>query len=372
MTAATAPAPETTEGLLARVVARGLPGQADRSLAATPLDDATWRGLLRRANHQRVVGLLVHAVETDAVAVTDAQFAELAELHAAAMAVALELDARLVEAAEALEAADIGFRALKGAAAAHLDYPEPALRQYGDVDVLVPSAQLHEAERTLATLGYARRTASLGTAYERRFGKTVELAGPDGWQIDMHRTLEHEPYGLMIDEAELHAGVTPFVVGGRRIPALDAPRRLVHAAMHASLGNWPPRLVAQRDLASLATRLPEPGEAVALAERWQLGAVLADAVRRAWQLFDLPDAYDLAGWAAERRPTRKERIALDAYQRHDRRHRYRSLATLRVLPGLGARARYAGRIAFPDRRRLEPGGLTRRAWFRRVLTGGRR
>ena len=47
----------------------------------------------------------------------------------------------LLRALEVLAAAGIPSRVLKGVALAHTAYPQPELRVFGDVDLLVPSAR---------------------------------------------------------------------------------------------------------------------------------------------------------------------------------------------------------------------------------------
>lgn len=70
------------------------------------------------------------------------------EFHRAGLAAVLS------RAAAALDAAQRPFLALKGAALGGLVYPAPHLRPITDVDILVPSADLQAALRTLQAAGF--------------------------------------------------------------------------------------------------------------------------------------------------------------------------------------------------------------------------
>jgi hypothetical protein len=63
------------------------------------------------------------------------------------------LYADLARALWALNGAGVPALVVKGAAAGAF-YPDPALRAYGDLDVLVPRAQVNQAEVALNRLGY--------------------------------------------------------------------------------------------------------------------------------------------------------------------------------------------------------------------------
>lgn len=341
-----------------------------------PLEAAPWERLLRIVDRQRLTGLLAGAVGDERLPVTPEQRAEVSERHREAMIGVLEREALLIDAAVELDGAGVPWRVLKGSASAHLDYDDPALRVFGDVDALVPGERVLDAVEALAAVGARRQRPPLGHGFDARFAKSVELADEQGRQIDLHRTLALEPFGLRIDESDLFVPGATFTVGGRSLPALGVEERFLLACYHASLGNYPVRLVPLRDLAGIALGGQlDPARTVALAERWWARAVTADAVGTAWRLFGLPDASPLAEWATSYRPSRGERLAMDAFQRRDRRQAHRTVATLRTLPGLSRRAAYLSALLRPDPAYLESRGLGRGQWLRRAraaLPGGTR
>ena len=112
----------------------------------------------------------------------------------------------------------IDFVVLKGPALAHTRYRDPSLRLFADLDLLVRSGQV---DRRLAppSAEPARRPPpscpSCGHGFDDRFGKEVMLRtpatadAPDGFEIDLHRTLIAGALGLTIPLDELFARHRP-------------------------------------------------------------------------------------------------------------------------------------------------------------------
>ncbi len=134
------------------------------------------------------------------------------------LATELTLEATLLRVAETFEHAVIPFRVLKGPAVAHLDYPDPALRDFGDIDLLI---QPDDLDRTIAVLteqGFARRFPEPRAGFDRRFTKSVSVVNPGGKELDLHRTLAPGVFGLRVKVAMLwDATPVQFVLGGRTL-----------------------------------------------------------------------------------------------------------------------------------------------------------
>lgn len=354
-----------SDTLLASVAAYGLPG-AVLDLPAAPLDDPTWRQFFAGVRHQRIAGHLVHALTEGAFPVTAEQREEAEGLHTAAMRGVLCLERLLIDMVERLERTGVRALALKGSALAHTAYPNPALRIFGDVDLLVPSEAFDEAAGTLAELGLQRRWPQLRSGFDRRFGKSATLVHPDGYEIDLHRTFALGPFGLTVDLPGLFESAASFEVGGRKLPMLGAEERFLHACYHAALGNCPPRLVPLRDVAQilLETRL-DHARVHRLTDAWSGQAVVARAVSLAWTTFALADAVPLSVWAREYQPSTRERRALATYLRPDRSYSAKALASLRVIPGPAAKTAFLRALLLPERSavaRYEDGYA---GWWRR-------
>src|SRR5262245_53045699 len=132
---------------LRMVAARSLGSRAD----ASGETDAGW--LLDQLSRQRLTGLAVEAVEAGELVLEPAATDELFERHDEQMALDLRLERMLCEAADVLDGASIEYRALKGPVLAHTVYRDPALRSFGDVDVLVRDRDFDAAIDALRVLG---------------------------------------------------------------------------------------------------------------------------------------------------------------------------------------------------------------------------
>ena len=221
------------------------------------LADDEWHQLLAVVRAERLEPQLAGAVTKATTTATPSQIDQAQSLHGRAMATTLLLDRKLLEIAALFDGAGVDFLALKGAAVAHLDRPDPSWRAYGDVDLLVPAPHIDTAERLLADAGGRRSYRSPRPDFDRRFGKGSSFRMADGLEVDLHRTLALGPFGLTIEPRSLFAGRESFALGGRGVLALDRPRRFLHACYHAVLGRARPRLVPLLDLIYTAPVAPD-------------------------------------------------------------------------------------------------------------------
>lgn len=339
--------PRTTVRWLA---ARGLPGAPSAAPPGVPPSAPSWRALRTFIAHHRLTGLATAAVAAGELTLTPAQADELAADHVAATAVAAHLERVLVEVSDLLSAGGIAHRVLKGPALARLDYPAAQLRSFGDIDLLVAADDLDAAVRVLGRLGGRRRFPEPRPGFDRRFGKGTCVVLPDGTEVDLHRTLASGPYGMTIDLRDLWSSTSVVDLHGRRLEALDATARLLHACVHASLGNHPPRLLALRDVAQVwLANTPDLSDLLARARRWGVTAPVARAVSAAWETLRLSGGGALPAWAATYRPNARDEALLAVYERTGPRYAAQAVATLRVLPGVRSRAAYVRALAAPSR-----------------------
>jgi hypothetical protein len=353
----------SSDQLLRLVSACGLPGQPER-FCDEPPHQATWSALLGRTRSHRVPGLLLAAIDAEALPVTDEQRDEARRRHIEAMVSVLRLERRLLEVADVLEANGLEVVALKGSALAHLAYPDPAWRSFGDVDVLVRGDQLGAALATLtAAFDAVRLVPEVRPGYARRFAKAVGLRCADGIELDIHRTLVFGTYGFAINLGELFDTAQRFELGGRQLLALGPEARLLHACYHAALGDAVPRMSSVRDVAQLLlTGDHDPGRVLEMAGRWDSLAVLQRSIRLCRELLDIQAMGSLAEAVAAYSPTSRETRAIDSYVGSDRSHSAKVLASLPFIDGLGAKAAFVTVWARPSRQ-FVAGHQGRRAWF---------
>lgn len=295
------------------VAAYGLTGTRLRPLARV-LSQDQWSRLFTVVCEQRLTGLLMAAIDEGVFAVTVGQAEEAAAAQVESMHLALVLEQLLLRLADGLERSEVDYRVLKGPVYARLVYPDPTLRPFGDIDILVRGEQFEAAAVVLARAGASRTVPELGPGFDRRFGKGATFRTAWGDEIDLHRTFIFGPFGIRMRAAELFVTSDRFVVAGRAMPALVPEARFMHACFHAQLGSSTPRLLPLRDVAQMALTGPLDLSAVStLARSWRAEAVVATAVRKAWRVFDLAAVPDIAAWAEGYQLTRDERLALSVY-----------------------------------------------------------
>ena len=328
--------------VLDRVVAGGPTAGAE-----LPAPGAAWDALWPDVIDERVealVGLAAAPLPAD-----DPRRIMALDAWAARMQSCVQLERVLLETVAQIDALGAEFRVLKGTAVAHLDYPDPSWRGFGDVDLLVRAEDYDRiVDGLAATAGTRRRSAEARPGFDRRYGKGVCLIRPDGAQIDLHRTLATGPFGMTIAPEDLFGPPERFPVGGVFLPALGRELRFLHAALHAVLGDSPPRAGALRDVAQLGARPDLDLDAVlATAERWRVRGVVALAVTEAARRFG-GDPGPLTDWVERYRPSRFEARALAAYVGPDRSYARQMAAAVRALPGVRARADYVWTMLRPD------------------------
>ncbi len=331
------------------------------------LDDDEAHLVLQAAEVHGVTGLLAHGAGEGVIGGPEWFLAETRERHLAALRTSMRCEHMAVHAVRTLSAAGIRSRTLKGVALAHLDYPDPAWRTFGDADVLVPRAALPAALAALRTAGFVRPEPPVRGWWERSFGKAVVLHSPEGVELDLHLTLTGGYYGLCIPSDELFAGGEEYTLAEVAVTALPRPLRLLQAAYHAVLGGGS-GLRALRDVAQLADDATLEA-AMDVGTRWRGGPILAEAIRRAWAQLALADGPAIQ-WAASCAlpPADAARIAAaqggtDGWAADGR----AAAAALRPA----ARVAYTAGLLFPSRASLRARDRSPWEHLRRVLTAGR-
>ena len=324
---------------------------------------------MQLARRERITGLLVSAILYQALPATTEQAEEAQLAHRASMVTALALEASLVKTALLLEEAGIDYRVLKGTGVAHLDYPFPWLRSFGDIDLLVRSAQYDDAVKTLVATGHRRRFPEPRPGFDRRFGKGSCLVSPAGYEVDLHRTFAMGPYGLLVDLDDLWHRSSTFELAGRVFHALGPEERFLHACFHAALGNDPPRLAPLRDVAQMHLARPLDVDLTRhLSASWKADAVVARAVQLSEEFLALTSDTPLSRWAMEYTPDRHDRQSLAVYSGAGRSYAAKSFAALRALSGVRDKATFLLSLALPSRRYLEQRQQRATGRWRRGLT----
>ena len=342
-------APTTGHDQLTRTVAAyGLAGSM-LTLPRAPLPDAEFLLLVSHVREQRLTGMLATAVRDGAFPVTPEQAERVEWDHVESLAGVLALEHLLLDSVAALEAADIPTRVLKGPVLAHLDYPDPTWRTFGDVDLLVRGRDFDRATQLLAGRGHQRLYPEPRPGFDRRFSKGTSYRTADGLELDLHRSFTMGPFGARLAVDDLWRSAEAFMVGGQELRGLAAEERFVHACYHAVLGEVSPRLVPLRDLAQLAlTRRLDLDRLHRLVRTSHGEAVVARAVRHAWHALEIADVLALSAWAQSYRSDEREVADLAVYDRGSS-YAQKSVASIRALPRWRDRAAFVHALVRPTR-----------------------
>jgi putative nucleotidyltransferase-like protein len=199
-------------------------------------DPPRWDRLLELAYWHRLAPLLFHHLGPEGPA--PARVIEaLREAYVANATRNLYIGAALERILKAFDGADVPAMLLKGVALFDTVYTDPALRQMGDMDLLVPKGKLDDANAVLAELGYGRRreiTRDMDTAEWMRAHHRH-----DPPLMDEHRLVKVELHHQIVKgEASTHFDIDAFWQRGRTIRSgpphlLPAPEDLLlHACIH--------------------------------------------------------------------------------------------------------------------------------------------
>jgi hypothetical protein len=339
----------------------GLPG-ASSAFPNGVLDDDVWDAVFSEVCRQRLTGHLVHAIDDGTFTAKDTQEAAALDADERSLALALVLEQLLLRATRLLDRGNVTARVLRGPAVAHTVYPEPGLRSFADIDLLIAGADYDAALALLCTGGAQRRFREPRRGFERRFGKGVCLEIPGRLEIDVHRTLVAGPFGIAIDADGLFENSTYFRLGGQTLEGLDPEARLLDACFHAALTERR-RLAPLRDVAQMILCSPFGAEQVRdRCRQWRCGIVVQRAIGMAWDVFGLESMSEIVRWARDYEPTGFERHAMDAYVGPGRSYARQAVAGLQAIEGFWSKVAYATSFLFPSRQyvRARDGSYSRR------------
>jgi hypothetical protein len=329
------------------IAAWGLPGASPSWPPGPPRSDE-WPTTLYVLKREKLTGLAVGALD-DGLVLTEEQAADVIDAHATALSTCLYLDRLLLAVTDRLEADGVTPTVLKGPSLALSLYPDPALRLYNDVDLLIQPDHWDRAVAMLEGEGSQVMYGEPRPGWARRFSKGTVVRTETGWELDLHRTFVRGPLGLAVALEDLAADTSTIELGGRSLRTLGPETSFLHCCFNAVLADKPPRWVAVRDLAQhLLAGVMDETRVLELARRWRAEVVVARAVQTASDLLSV-DPLPMEAWAIGYEPSWWDRAALLAYD--DPRHNggREALLGLLAVPGVRARIDYLWPLAFPQR-----------------------
>lgn len=298
--------------LLVAIAGNGLRPSPD-PVAEKPLPGEVWQDLLAGLSRELVLGLALHAADSGAFPITAEQRQDLTDHLARAQQRRSEADRCLDEVAVALDLLGVEACVLHGGATSALDYDDPGLRLYDTLHLLISSARVEDAVSSLVERGVLR--PSVARRWPRSKNSLV-LTSREGIRVVLYTSLTPKSFGAPVEADDLLASRVRFMPRSVALSGLGREERLIAACVHARLDEHRKDLLAQRDVVQLVLRDDLSVRKVERrASAWRLEAVVADAVRVAWETFHVHDVVPISAWSRSYRPFGRDRRRLAAYPR---------------------------------------------------------
>jgi Uncharacterised nucleotidyltransferase/Transglutaminase-like superfamily len=216
-------------------------GDRIQTLAQQPI---RWSHLLEIVDHHKVVPLFSRNLDTFAPGyMPDEPAAALRARSVANAHLCLNRTAHLVALHRLFREQQIDLRIFKGIPLAITAFQDPALRDAGDIDLLVAEKDIFKAGEILETQGYVRFEPQVRLTPRRlrsyfAHQKDFSYEHPTtGMVIDLHWRLFRNSF-LPANARLEEVGEDWIHLGLERIPTLPAQRLLLYLCVHGALDGW--------------------------------------------------------------------------------------------------------------------------------------
>jgi hypothetical protein len=160
----------------------------------------------------------------------------------------------LAEILAAYQTAGIQALVIKGAALAHLLYPEPALRPMSDIDLLVKKSDARRGQELLAELGFHAPLPPSDRLPGKHLLAATRLVEGLAVSVELHHNLFNFGTRASLELEKLTAPPIPFALAGVTAYTLPYEEILWHQCQHLALIGQPFRLIWLADIVGLAER----------------------------------------------------------------------------------------------------------------------
>ncbi len=286
-----------------------------RPLLEQPLAPDSWEPFLAKLDQLMLSTFALAACEQETLAVTESQFEDLRNQANRATLRCKMASESLEEIVTTLLGHGLDACVLHGAATSALDYPQTHLRLYESVHILVDHSRHDEAIDVLQREAVIRPP---GLHSRNRRRRDVWHRTANGVDVGIYRAVTPGRFGGSIEPKELFANRVWFTPrtssDGAALSAPGTEERMITTCIHARFDRSISNLLVQRDVVQLVLRDDLSMRRVErLRNDWGVEAVLADAVRRAWETFSVPDVVPISAWSGFYSPYRRDQRKLEAH-----------------------------------------------------------
>jgi hypothetical protein len=251
-----------------------------------------WSVLLQMAEYHGVSPLLYRSLSTltpDLVPLEPMTY--LRQKTQAGALLNRSLAHELINVYEAFQARGIPVIPIKGATLAVSAYGDLALRDFTDLDLLVPQPTLAEAQAVLRSQGYERNSSSSkrpeGQHKEGPYHVFIKKRPIS--RVDLQWVMAHEHFSFQLDRPEFWQDRTPVTLGSKTVLGLSPEIQLIVLCVHGSKHAWE-LLKWVCDVAELVRSHPDLdwNQIVVHASHWQCQRMLYLGLAVAHLLLDAP------------------------------------------------------------------------------------
>lgn len=217
---------------------------------------ADWPRLLLLAEEHGVVGHLAAALQkVDGDLVPRDVQKTLADRQRAQVLFSLRITAELFAVLERFDAAGIEALVVKGPVLSVQAYGDPAIRSYGDLDLLVRQRNIRQATELMMASGYVAKVPLAVIDAGKIPGQYLFHKPDTKLLVELHndRTLRYFPRRLPFEKFCARQIRVPL--DAHKAPALSVEDELVFISIHGAKHFWE-RLIWVADVAALVTRQP--------------------------------------------------------------------------------------------------------------------
>jgi Uncharacterised nucleotidyltransferase len=216
-----------------------------------------WDGLLELADHHGVQGIVANRLrEIEFAGVPPSARESLQNRMRTQHLFTLSLTAELFRILQDFSEARVEAVLNKGPLVSLLAYGDPAVRSYGDLDLLVRHRDIQAAAQRMVELGFHSEISQSAIAAGKIPGEYVFRKPGTPLLVELHTqyTFRYYPKGMPIDV--LFARKRTVLLEGKEVPALTLEDEFLFNCIHGAKDFWA-RLLWVSDIAGMAARHPE-------------------------------------------------------------------------------------------------------------------
>lgn len=258
-----------------------------RALAETITD---WNALADAAEYHGLAAILYRALERTCLSlVPEDVLARLRTDDRDSARRNLILTTQLLALLDAFQAEGIAVLPLKGPALAESLYPDPLLRPFSDLDILVRGQDVPAAVRALTREGYTLKPhlARLPLRTQMRLDFQLLFHHPRKADVDIQWETAPEDFPFRFDTSLLWRSRSSIQIAGQPVPILSGESLLLFLCVHGAKHMWS-RLQWLGDLARLVSSPLDWALALSLAAEAKCERPLLLGLLLAHQMLDAP------------------------------------------------------------------------------------